>query len=282
MKVIYSPKSLKYSSAGHPESPERVKLIYQALKTDSRFEFVKAQKVSEKDLLLVHTPELIESVRKNSFWDADTPNIDGIYDYALQSVASAITTAKAAEKQMVAFSLSRPPGHHAGRNTLGGFCYFNNLAVAAAKLVKLGKRVAILDIDVHHGNGTQDIFLGKKNIIFCSIHQVPLYPGTGLISEKNCHNFPLQPETGFSKYKIELEKSLNLIQHFHADVLAVSAGFDTYKNDPLASLKLETADYYKIGQLIGKLNIPTFLILEGGYSRDIGKCTYNLLAGVTD
>jgi len=279
MKVIYSERCLEYTSAEHPESPERIRRIVDALKSENGYAFVEPKPCSTDDLLLVHTQEHIDRVRNNEFSDADTPNIPDIYRYASLAVGSAITASHIAEKEGVAFSLARPPGHHAERERVGGFCYFNNIAVAVAKLLKQGKKVAILDIDVHHGNGTQDIFLGKENVLYCSLHQVPLYPGTGWRSENNCHNFPLPPGTDGKQYLEALRLGIQYIRLFKPDILAVSVGFDTYKGDPLAQLKLEIDDYEDIGMEIRKLNKSTFFVLEGGYSPDIGTCVVKFFEG---
>ena len=183
-------------------------------------------------------------------------------------------------KGETAFSLMRPPGHHAGRDFLGGFCYFNNLAIAVAKVLPKYKSAAILDIDVHHGDGTQDIFLGKKNVFYCSIHQSPFFPGTGLASEKNCLNFPLPAGTGETEYLKYLDKILEEIKKFKPGLLAVSAGFDTYEFDPLAGLKLKKESYTKIGKMIKGVGLPTFFVLEGGYSEDLGELVGNLISGI--
>jgi acetoin utilization deacetylase AcuC-like enzyme len=270
MKVVFTPRCLEYESVGHPESPGRVRHIVDALKKDSAYEFVEPEPSTEDNLLLVHSQSHIDRVRKNDFSDADTPNIKDIYTYACLAVGSAIAASDIAVREGSAFSLARPPGHHAESDRVGGFCYFNNIAVAVAKLLKQGKKVAILDIDVHHGNGTQNIFFGIENVVYCSLHQVPLYPGTGLVSEKNCLNFPLPPGTDVTKYIEGLRQGLDHIQSFKPDVLAVSLGFDTYKNDPLAGFALEIDDYRDIGAALRVVNKPTFFILEGGYSKNIG------------
>jgi len=279
MKVVFNNKCLEYQSLGHPESPQRVKLIYEELKKDKQFEFVEPKEAKEEDLMLIHDGELIESVKNNKVMDPDTPNMENIYYYASLSAGSAIAAAELALKEKYAFSLARPPGHHATKSRAGGFCYFNSIAVAVAYLLKQAKKVAILDIDVHHGNGTQDIFLSRKNIIFCSLHQVPLYPGTGLTSEKNCYNFPLSAGSNFAIYKEKLDIAISKIIEFHPDIFAVSLGFDTYKLDPLANIKLEILDYFQIGRIIKSLKLRTFFVLEGGYSNGIGKCAKEFFNG---
>lgn len=280
MMVVFSPACLEYEHPGHPESPERVRLITQALGGDSRYTFVEPHKATVEDLFLVHHVELVEEVEQNTFREVDTPNFPNIMDAALLSVGAAVRAAEIAKEEDLAFSLSRPPGHHAGPNYLGGFCYFNNIAVASAKLLRQGKRVAILDIDVHHGNGTQDIFKGYEMVLYCSLHQIPLYPGTGWETEGNCYNFPLPPGTTAERYLLSLGVALEKTAQFQPDILAVSLGLDTYKGDPLAQMKIDIWDYRLIGEKIRGLGVPTFFVLEGGYSKEIGKCVLSFFDGV--
>jgi len=279
MKIIYSPKCLEYKSFNHPESPERVKICVDFLK-EKGFEFIQPQPAEEKDLLLVHTQRLIDEVKNGEISDLDTPNIKGIFNYALLSVGGAILAMEKALQGENSFSLMRPPGHHAGKDFCGGFCYFNNIAIAVAKAEKRVKKVAILDIDCHHGNGTEDIFLGKSNVLYVSLHESPLYPGTGLKSYLNCKNFPLPPKTDEIRYLKTLEIALKEIENFQADLLAISAGFDTYKKDPLTYFGLEIESYQKIGEKISQLKLPTFCVLEGGYSTSLPFCLYNFLLGL--
>ena len=276
MEIIFSKKCLEYESLGHPESPLRVKTSYEYLK-EKGFGFLEPEPAKEEDIRIVHTKELIGSVKNLDFFDADTPALAGIFDYACLSAGAAIMAMELSLSGKPAFSLLRPPGHHAGRNFLGGFCYFNNLAVAVQKAILLGKKVAILDIDCHHGNGTQDIFLGRKDALYVSLHQVPLYPGTGLKSDKNCLNYPLKPGTGEKEYLDKLKEAILKIKKFSPDLLGISAGFDTYKDDPLTDIGLEIESYGKIKELIVASNIPYFCVLEGGYSFDLQYCIYEFL-----
>lgn len=279
MFVVYSPKCLEYSEVGHPESPMRVGASYQFLK-DKNFEFVEPQLAQERDLLTVHTKRLIEEVKNEQILDLDTPNIKGIFNYALLSVGGAIKAMELALTGEKSFSLMRPPGHHAGKDSCGGFCYFNNIAIAAAKALQKVKKVAILDIDCHHGNGTENIFLGKSKVLYVSLHESPLYPGTGLKSYLNAINFPLPPATTEKEYLEFLNKGLEKIADFKPNILAISAGFDTYKKDPITMFNLEIKSYQKIGKKIAALNLPTFAVLEGGYSSDLPFCLYNFLLGL--
>ena len=280
MKIIFSKRCLEYQSPGHPESPERVGSSYLYLRQKG-FEFLEPEECLEEDILRVHARELLEEVRQERFFDLDTPALPGIFEYAKLSAGAAIKSAKLALRGEFAFSLMRPPGHHAGKNKLGGFCYFNNMAIAASRALKerMGK-VAIIDFDCHHGNGTQDIFLGREDVLYLSLHQSPLYPGTGLESIKNCLNFPLPQGTGPKDYLKVFEEALSKVREFNPDLLSVSAGFDTYTEDPLTRINLEKETYQKIGCMIASLNKPSFALLEGGYSKDLRECIYQFLLGI--
>ena len=265
---------------GHYESPQRVKIVYSYLK-EKGFVFIKPKIANENDLLLVHEKELIDKVKANTFFDPDTPNLDNIFQYALLACGSAIDAMRLCKKEFT-FSLMRPPGHHASKTNVGGFCYFNNIAVSVAKAIKDGNasKIAILDIDAHHGNGTQDIFLGSKEVLYVSIHQAFIYPGTGMESIGNCINYPLPAGTKDKAYIATLSKALDKIKKFEPDMLALSLGFDTFIEDPLTGFMLTSDAYRKIGKIIASLNINTFAVLEGGYSKKMDICVYNFLEGM--
>jgi acetoin utilization deacetylase AcuC-like enzyme len=279
MKVVFSDKCLEYSQAGHPESPERVRASQAYLK--DKFKFVLPGEIEEADILRVHSQSLLDSVKTGRFYDADSPNYPEIFAYALLSAGAAVTASKIALEGEAAMSLMRPPGHHVGRDFLGGFCYFNNVAIAVAKALQQVGKAAIIDFDCHHGNGTQDIFLGKQNVLYVSLHQSPLYPGTGLTSEENCLNFPVPAGTDEPTYMTTFSKAIEAIYRFAPDLVAVSAGFDTYKGDPLTELGLEISTYEKIGQAIRELEKPVFAVLEGGYSDDLPECIHQFLKGLS-
>ncbi len=268
MQIVYSPQCLGYETPGHPESPARVGRIHDVLK-DNGFSFIRAGPARKEDVLLAHSKEHYELVRSGGYAGFETPPIDIRFPLLAAGV-----TIKAAER--LGFALTRPPGHHAGRSTLGGFCYFNNIAIAVRKL---RRRTAILDLDTHHGNGTQDIFLGDDSVLYASLHQAPLYPGTGLSSERNCHNFPLFPATDEGTYMKTLGKALGVVRGFRPDLLAVSMGFDTYEGDPLAGQKVTEKGYARIGGMLKGLGLPTFITLEGGYSEKTGELCLSFLKG---
>ena len=278
MKIIFSEKCLLYRQPLHPESPRRVQLAYEYLK-DKKFKFVEPTPCTEQDILAVHTQQLLDLIKSETFFDPDTPNIKNIFEYAKLSAGAAMQAANIALDGGFCLSLMRPPGHHATKNNLGGFCYFNNIAVAVKSILDQIGSVAILDIDAHHGNGTQDIFRGQDKVMYVSLHQVPLYPGTGLASELNCLNFHVESGATEGEYLDILGDAIKKIKDFSPDVLTVSLGFDTYIDDPLAGINLTKESYFKIARAIAKLNKRAFFILEGGYSKDLGPCTEAFLTG---
>jgi acetoin utilization deacetylase AcuC-like enzyme len=259
-KIVYSEKCLGYGS-WHIEGPQRVKVARDILEAKS-YEFVEPVPATEDDLWSVHDVEYLWNLKKGLVEDPDTPAYDNIFEFAKLSVGGAILASK-----INGFSLMRPPGHHAGRSgaALGvytrGFCYLNNVAIAVKEL---DKPTLILDIDGHHGNGTQEIFQGDEKITYISLHQTPNYPGTGTFTEGNCINFALQPNCGGKVYLEALDKALSMVNVKKFEVIAVSAGFDTHQGD-LATLGLVEQDYFEIGGRFARLNKPMFSVLEGGY-----------------
>lgn len=279
MKLVFSEKCLEYNWQGHIERPERVRGALDLLKT--RYEFIEPQPATEQDLLGVHTQDYvnyIKNARPGSYLDGDTPAPENIYEYALLSAGGAIVAS-----QQNAFSIMRPPGHHTGRNgpAMGaatlGFCYFNNIAIAVKKL---NKPTLILDIDGHHGNGTQEIFQTDPKVTFVSLHRHPTYPGTGLRSVGKCLNFPLPYNAGDSLYLKTLRQALNLVNMDNITNVAISAGFDAHQGD-LASLGLTPEGYGQIGKMVGELNRPVFAVLEGGYIGEyVGTDIHELISGI--
>jgi len=261
----------------HIEGPERVRKAHEILKGKGH-EFLTPEPASEEDVLKVHDAEYVGNLKKGFVEDVDTPAYKNIYEYARLAAGGAILAAK-----VNGFSLMRPPGHHAGRTgaALGaytrGFCYLNNIAIA---IKYLDKPTLILDIDGHHGNGTQEIFMGDEKVTYVSLHRHPHYPGTGYNSSQNCLNFPLWADCGDEVYLKTLDDALGKVDGGKFDVVAVSAGFDAHAED-LASLGLTEKGYREIGKRIAALNRPTFFVLEGGYSgENIGKDMDALLKGL--
>lgn len=273
---MFSEKCLGYGGAWAVEGPERVRKAADVLRK-SGYEFLEPEAASEDAVLLAHDMDYVWAVKKSLVDDSDSPALENIFEFARLSAGGAIRAA-----EVGGFSLMRPPGHHAGTfgNALGaytrGFCYFNNIAIAVKRL---GKPALILDIDGHHGNGTQEIFFRDEKIIYISLHRHPNYPGTGTVLEENCLNFPLPADCGDEVHARALEKALGMVAVNRFEVVAVSAGFDTHAGD-LASLGLTEKGYFGIGEKIAALKKPTFFVLEGGYrGEQVGKDIDQLLKG---
>ncbi len=240
--------------------------------------------VDDTSILRAHSPELLASLDNSVDFDADTPAHPGIANYARASVGAALEAMRCARKGEAVFSLMRPPGHHATRNRIMGFCYLNNIAIAALEALAIGvKRVAIFDFDVHHGNGTEDILRNVKGALCLSIHQSPAFPGTGNRNVgDNCFNYPVPPALPRSEYRDVLSSALDELKKFKPELVGVSAGFDAYARDPLAQETLEAEDFYWLGQELRGLDVPTFSVLEGGYSRDLPELVFSYLKGLED
>lgn len=274
-KIVFSEKCLGYG-AWHTEGPERVRKAHGILKAKG-YSFLTPDPATEDDLARVHDYDYIWMLKKGMVEDADTPAYDNIYEYARLSAGGAILASR-----VNGFSMMRPPGHHAGvlGAALGaatrGFCYVNNIAIAVKHL---NLPTLILDIDGHHGNGTQEVFYGDRRVTYVSLHRHPNYPGTGAVSDANCLNFPLPPDCGDEVYLRTLEEALSKVEAGDFDVVAVSAGLDTHAGD-LASLGLTEKGYREIGRIIATLKKPTFFVLEGGYrGENVGKDVDELLKG---
>ncbi len=238
--------------------------------------------VQDASLERAHTRAHLDRLGVASDFDADTPFFPGIGDHARRGVGSALRALEVARSGNSAFSLMRPPGHHATRNQAMGFCYLSTMAIAVLEARASGvDRIGVLDFDVHHGNGTEDILLGSPGVSFASIHQHPCYPGTGTSDVgHNCFNFPVAPGTPRLEWRSRIEQALERILRERPEVLAVSAGFDAYVRDPLANGTLEREDFHWIGQKIRAAGIPHFSLLEGGYSADLPDLVLHYLLGL--
>lgn len=209
--------------------------------------------------------------------DLSAPIVAGTYAAALASANCALSAAQAITHASSAFALCRPPGHHAGKSHCGGYCYFNNAAIAAHWLSAHGK-VALLDIDYHAGNGTQNIFYERGDVLSISIHADPAfeYPYyAGYAEERGTgaglgfhHNFPLPAGTGDEEYLATLNAALHLIREFQPTALVISAGMDIYSEDPLGKIRITREGIRQIGARITELQLPTAVIMEGGYNND--------------
>lgn len=224
--------------------------------------------------------------------DAGVPITSGTWEAVRTSADLALTGADAvAAGAHSAFALCRPPGHHAASEYMGGYCYMNNAAIAAQSFIARGaQRVAVLDVDYHHGNGTQSIFYERADVMFVSLHGEPQmsYPyflgyrdelgrGAGLGFN---HNFPLPHGTAWDTYGSALDEACARLAAYSPDALVISLGVDTFKDDPISQFKLESEDYFRIGAAIAALGIPTLFVMEGGYMvDDIGVNAVNVLMG---
>lgn len=280
MKLIYNKIFLEHKTNGHPESPERL-LAFSDLE-QSEIEN------GEKYLKLIYNDGYIDLIKNASAkeinLDADTYTNSKSYEVACYAVGAAIKAAKQND-----FALIRPPGHHATSNKAIGFCLFNNIAVACKWLNERGKRVFLLDIDSHAGNGSQEIFYKTNKVLFLSIHQYPAYPGTGWLNEigegKGKHytiNIPVPPYTSDDLFVDILSKIIPIIkEQYKPDAVAVSAGFDGHKDDPLLQLNLTVNSYYEIGRLLSANFNNIFACLEGGYNVEVlPHCVSAFLMGI--
>ena len=271
---------------GHPEKIDRVTAVIENFKKldNKNLVWKKPSSFEQSILIKTHTKDYIKQVNLSfpqsglKFLDGDTVVSPGSKDATKDAVGSIISAIDGVEKKEFknAFCCVRPPGHHAEKEKAMGFCIFNNVAVGANYLIEKYKykKIAIIDFDVHHGNGTQDIFYNDKNVLYISTHQYPYYPGSGSEKENgkynNVLNIPLEAGTTGNEYLNAYEKVLNKLKEFKPEFLLFSAGFDAHIDDPLAQLRLSSEDFYKITKRTLEVSKPfcngnIVSILEGGY-----------------
>lgn len=295
-QIAYSQKFNRHNSISHPENAERLNVIIKEIKHSpivDKLEFVEPELINEDLLHSIHTKEMINNIKhlstQNEAWiDFDTyvSNLD--YETARLAAGSVVLLSNNVMKNLAdnAFALVRPPGHHATKNRSMGFCLFNNVALAANEITKQGKKVLIFDLDVHHGNGTQDIFYDRKDVLYQSFHLSPHYPGTGNFDEIGTgegEGYTINAPLGHGNGNNAVKKLLNNIflpvaEQFKPDMILVSCGYDSHHADMLGGLKL-TADFF--GEIIGdfqKIQPKIVCTLEGGYNLSwIGKCIVSQL-----
>ena len=271
---------------GHPEKIDRVTAVIENFKKldNKNLVWKKPSSFEQSILIKTHTKDYIKQVNLSfpqsglKFLDGDTVVSPGSKDATKDAVGSIISAIDGVEKKEFknAFCCVRPPGHHAEKEKAMGFCIFNNVAVGANYLIEKYKykKIAIIDFDVHHGNGTQDIFYNDKNVLYISTHQYPYYPGSGSKKENgkynNVLNIPLEAGTTGNEYLNAYEKVLDKLKEFKPEFLLFSAGFDAHIDDPLAQLRLSSEDFYKITKRTLEVSKPfcngnIVSILEGGY-----------------
>jgi acetoin utilization deacetylase AcuC-like enzyme len=289
LPIIYSEEFLLHDTGkSHPEKPQRLTAIVEALKKASwarEIDWQLPTPISSRDVIsaiaLIHTPEYIARLKTiaesgGGMLDWDTPVSPRSYEIALLAVSAWLDGVdKVLSNNNPAFVLARPPGHHATRDTGMGFCLFSNAAIAAYyALEKPGiERVAIVDWDVHHGNGTEAIVESNPQIIYCSLHQFPAYPGTGKKSDRgkynNVLNLPMSPGSTLAEYEpVFLQKVIPFLHDFQPNLLIVSAGYDANYADPLAEINLQPQDYGVFTNYLLKITRNLLFGLEGGYNLD--------------
>ena len=290
MTIVFShPGCLGHNMGeGHPERPARMDAVEQALQQegfDGRLVRRDAERAALDSIGLMHPQKYIDQIVASvpssgiTRLDADTCLSPGSLEAALRAVGAACSAVDAVVlgESKNAFCAVRPPGHHAETNQAMGFCIFNTVAIAAAYARQRHgvERVAVIDFDVHHGNGTQEMFWSDQNLFFASTHQMPLYPGTGSKSERgefdNIVNCPLIAGDGSSEFRTAIsDVILPALETFQPDLLLVSAGFDAHMNDPLAGLNLQDSDYAWVTKQLLEVadkftNGRLISTLEGGY-----------------
>ncbi len=271
MIVFHHPDCLEYATPGHPERPARVADTMARLRRPgSRIEWREAGPAGEEALRAAHTAAHLARLEVPRAFDADTAHHPGIERIARLGAGGALAAMEQARAGRPAFCLMRPPGHHACADRAMGFCYLNNIAVAALAAQAGGvARVAVWDFDAHHGNGTEEILRGREGLLVASVHQHPGYPGTGAATEGNCLNFPVVPGTPAERHVEVLRRSWEAVLAFAPELVLVSAGFDAYRGDPITELCLERDDFLELGSWIHQAALPAAAVLEGGYSDDL-------------
>ena len=270
---------------GHPERADRVSVIVENLKKfEKKLVWKKPITVDKKFLKITHTSKYVDMIESSfpekgfSYLDGDTIVSPGSKEATFDAVGSIISAIDGViNKDFInAFCAVRPPGHHSEQEKAMGFCIFNNVAVGANYLISKYKykKIAIIDFDVHHGNGTQDIFYNNEKVLYISTHQYPYYPGSGSNKEKgkynNILNIPLPAGTNSNEYLDAYEHVLKKLKEFKPEFVLFSAGFDAHKDDPLAQLQLTSKDYYEITKrtldcVTNFCGGKVVSILEGGY-----------------
>lgn len=291
--LVYDPIYLKHNTGEHVENSCRLERIIANLvrtKLISELVPILPRPATQHELALIHHPRYInyiQSVARNGGGSLDSDTIMSVdsYDAAVYAAGGAIRAAESVIDGKVdhAFALVRPPGHHATHNQAMGFCLFNNIAIAAKYVLSIYalQRIAIIDFDVHHGNGTQAAFFADPQVLYVSTHQHPLYPGTGNVTESGAGeavgtkiNIPLPPGCGDAEYKVAFDQIVvPAVRRFKPELILVSAGYDSHWSDGIAAMQVSVKGFIQIMRMIQRLaaelcNNRLVMILEGGYNLD--------------
>ena len=306
MLVITDERFLDHDTGHrHPERPDRLRAALAgvaAVDHELLAGGVSPRRAERDELELVHSASMIDRVaaiaeRGGGHLDADTPMGPGSFEAArlaagavlsaAEQLAAATTSKDSTGGESAAYCIVRPPGHHATPETSMGFCLFNSVAVAAASLAAGGQRVAIVDVDAHHGNGTQDVFFDRDDVLYASIHQYPLYPGTGALGERGTGagegltvNVPLPPgATGDAARAALDEVIVPAVERFAPDWMLISAGYDGHRADPLTGLCYSASDYGDFVRRLVPLAPRTVAVLEGGYDLEATRASSYAVTG---
>ena len=284
--IAYSSRYLEHNQSSHPENAERLKVIVDYIKNSrlsKKVDFINPKSVDDESILSVHSRDMVDTVKtlsETGGWiDFDTYVCKGSYDIAKLAAGGVVYLSEKVLSGDISngFALVRPPGHHATKTQSMGFCLFNNVAIAANNITKSGKKVLIFDHDIHHGNGTQEIFYDRNDVMYQSFHLSPYYPGTGHVWEIGERegkgytvNAPLPMGAGDETLKRVLDEVfIPIARQFKPDIILISAGFDSHYLDQLGGLKLTASTFYEIIKKFQSVQSNMVCTLEGGYNLDL-------------
>lgn len=284
MKILYNDAIKIHNSASEAEGAYRIKGFVGSVSAE---EVESIRPLAERLIKTVHTPRYVQKVKGACMSKCELAEVrltPASYEAMIVSATLSIMAARDGS-----FAITRPPGHHASREKAEGFCFFNNIAIAISYLLEQGKRVCVIDIDGHHGNGTQSIFKKDNRVLFASIHQNGVYPYTGLANDigkgqgyKKVINIPVPSGSGDDVFLKALSFVVEQVKAFAPDCVAVSVGFDGYAKDSFLNLKYSKGGYHEAGRLISSIGKPVFAVLEGGYHSEVKSCTEAFVAGISE